>query len=175
MFCCAVSQEKLDEALKSFAKHAVDGKITRQAFKTILAGIMYDELADQVFDSFDRDKNGYMDLDEYLTMMGVTHGGTVQQKLNASFDLFDKNGDGTLSRDEIREMFILIIKQKRVAQGKPVVKGETLEAREMAIIEGVIEAVFKEVDIDHNGVLDRAEYLRGFSEHPEICGFFNQF
>ena len=82
-----------------------------------------------------------MDLREYLMMMGgefyflkkqpsihsihtlknkkyhlsiiylVTHGGTIEQKLKASFEMFDKDGNGELSKVEVREMFMLIVNQ----------------------------------------------------------------
>jgi Ca2+-binding EF-hand superfamily protein len=97
--------------IKCFKKHAnSEGKISKDSFKKILAGVMHEDLAAQVFDSFDRDHSGTMDVKEYLAMMGVSHGGTIEQKLRASFELFDKNGDGVLSKDEIRDMFISIVK-----------------------------------------------------------------
>jgi hypothetical protein len=89
-----------------------------------------------------------MDIHEYLALMGVTFGGTTEQKLKgthqfstplfkvalniffannilefdndihflklcfvASFEIFDKNGDGVLSRDEVRSMLVMVVKQ----------------------------------------------------------------
>lgn len=57
----AVPQEKFDIVLKSFKKHAnADGRISREGFKKILDGVMHPELADKVFDSFDRDHNKFV-------------------------------------------------------------------------------------------------------------------
>ena len=110
---------------------------------------MHEELCDQVFDSFDRDHSGALDVKEYLMMMGVTHGGTIDQKLRASFDLFDKNGDGVLCKAEIREMFVSIVKQKRAAERfratgiRTAAADEPVDAKALAAIDGVINTVFE--------------------------------
>ncbi|KAH3761242.1 hypothetical protein Pelo_6934 [Pelomyxa schiedti] len=175
-------QEKFDVVLKSFQKHADrNGKISSAAFKQILDGVMHPDLADKVFASFDRDNSGTMDVREYLAMMGVTHGGTLEQKLNASFELFDKNGDGVLSKEEIREMFVMIVKQKRTATnmrksaGSAAASAVELDDKAMAAINSVINTVFDRIDVDRNGTIDRDEFLNGFAKHPDVCGFFKQF
>eukprot|EP01105_Mastigella_eilhardi_P021994 TRINITY_DN5381_c0_g4_i1.p1 TRINITY_DN5381_c0_g4~~TRINITY_DN5381_c0_g4_i1.p1 ORF type:complete len:199 (+),score=46.55 TRINITY_DN5381_c0_g4_i1:62-658(+) len=176
-----IPPEKYSVVMKSFKTHmTTDSKITREGFKKILEGVLQPELVDQVFDSFDRDHNGYMDVREYLAMMGVTYGGTLDQKLNASFELFDKNGDGGLSREEVRDMFLMIVKQKRAAQsfmktGARVPMNQPLDTKAMTAIEKVIDTVFDRVDRDKNGSIDRHEFMLGFSEHPDVCGFFKQF
>eukprot|EP01106_Pelomyxa_sp_JSP_P015350 TRINITY_DN525_c0_g1_i1.p1 TRINITY_DN525_c0_g1~~TRINITY_DN525_c0_g1_i1.p1 ORF type:complete len:203 (+),score=59.79 TRINITY_DN525_c0_g1_i1:54-611(+) len=168
----SLPKEKFTVVYTSFKKHAgKDGKITRETFKEILAGVMHPELADKVFDSFDRDHSNSMDVREYLSMMGVTHGGSLEQKLEASFELFDKNGDGVLDRSEIRDMFIMIVKQKQRARGA----SDQLDKAAMTAIDSVIDQVFDKVDTDRSGAIDRAEFKNGFSQHPEVCGFFKQF
>ncbi|KAH3762805.1 hypothetical protein Pelo_5347 [Pelomyxa schiedti] len=188
-------QDKLDQVCEGFRKYSgKDGRISRENFRKIVDGVMHQELADkvffepfqffnpllQVFDSFDRDHSNTMDIHEYLSMMGVTHGGTLEQKLNASFDLFDKNGDGVLSKEEIKEMFVMIVKQKKRAltlarTGSGALTSEPLDAASLAAIDGVVETIFEQADADHNGTLDRGEFIAGFSAHPEVCGFFKQF
>jgi len=59
-----------------------------------------------------------MDVYEYMALMGVTFGGTIEQKLQASFEIFDKDGNGQLSKDEVRQMLIMVVKQVTRAQLK---------------------------------------------------------
>lgn len=47
----------------------------------------------------------------YALSYSVTYGKSVEQKLKASFEIFDKNGDGKLTKEEVRNMFILILQQ----------------------------------------------------------------
>lgn len=59
-----------------------------------------------------------MDVREYMALMGVTFGGTIDQKLRASFEIFDRNGDGSLSKDEVRQMLTMVVRQVTRAQLK---------------------------------------------------------
>eukprot|EP00029_Vermamoeba_vermiformis_P006964 TRINITY_DN2877_c0_g1_i1.p1 TRINITY_DN2877_c0_g1~~TRINITY_DN2877_c0_g1_i1.p1 ORF type:complete len:144 (+),score=30.14 TRINITY_DN2877_c0_g1_i1:36-467(+) len=115
-----IPPEKSKLIFKSFEKSAHGSKISRENFLKIMDnhGVMERDLANQVFDSFDRDGNGDMDLEEYMALMGVTFGGNIEQKLRASFEIFDKNGDGVLSKDEVRRMLVMVVKQVTRAQLK---------------------------------------------------------
>ncbi|KAH3756045.1 hypothetical protein Pelo_12164 [Pelomyxa schiedti] len=172
----AIPPDKFDVVVKSFNTHAgKDGRITKPAFMTILSGVMCADLADKVFESFDRDGSGFMDVREYLAMMGVTHGGTLEQKLEASYQLFDKDGDGRVTRDEVREMFIMVVKQKRVARTGGSTASVVLDKTAMDAINQVVETIFTKVDTDRSGWLSKEEFMVGFTKNPDVCGFFKQF
>ena len=104
----------------------------------------------------------------------VTRGGTIEQKLSASFKMFDTDGNGTLDPSEVREMFTLIINQRRAAQnpGKPL---EPMDPKIVASINSVVREVFEKVDKNKSGSISLEEFMAGFNEYPEICGFFKQF
>jgi Ca2+-binding EF-hand superfamily protein len=59
-----------------------------------------------------------MDVREYMALMGVTFGGSMDQKLKASFEIFDRNGDGSLSKEEVRQMLTMVVRQVTRAQLK---------------------------------------------------------
>ena len=46
------------------------------------------------------DGNGVVSFTEFLTTMSISAKGSVDDKLNWSFNLYDTNGDGTISRKE---------------------------------------------------------------------------
>eukprot|EP01106_Pelomyxa_sp_JSP_P011910 TRINITY_DN3174_c0_g1_i3.p1 TRINITY_DN3174_c0_g1~~TRINITY_DN3174_c0_g1_i3.p1 ORF type:complete len:190 (-),score=90.75 TRINITY_DN3174_c0_g1_i3:93-578(-) len=161
-----MTKEQYEEVMKAYKKAATkDGRITRQAFVEMHQGQMPTARAEQMFDSFDKDKSGSIDVREYLSLMGVSQSGTPEQKLAASFDLFDKNGDGHLSKEEVKTLFTMTAKQK---------KG-TLDAKTLAMIDKTVTVVFEKVDKDKSGNIDRKEFLEGFSAQPELCGFFKQY
>lgn len=168
--------------MKSFKKYAgKDNKITESAFIVAVSESMDEDLARKVFASFDADHNGTLEIDEYLTMMGVLHWGSIEQKLKASFSLFDKNGDGQLSPKEINEMFVSMVKQKRAGELSEKTKTKvltstiTLSEKDLDSINRVVLTVFEKVDTDKSGEIDYQEFITGFTTHPDICGFFKQF
>jgi Ca2+-binding EF-hand superfamily protein len=179
-----IPPEKSKLIFKSFEKSAHGGKISRENFIKIMDnhGVMETELANQVFDSFDRDGNGDMDMDEYMTLMGVTFGGNIEQKLRASFEIFDKNGDGVLSKEEVKKMLVMVVKQVtraqlKARQGKKVSGSTQIEIDENghAKLNTILDDIFNKVDANHDGLIDINEFIHGFADHPEICGFFKQF
>jgi len=45
---------------------------------------------------FDNNKNGILEWDELIAGFTILIPGTEKEKLKASFEIFDKNGDGNL-------------------------------------------------------------------------------
>eukprot|EP01122_Echinamoeba_exundans_P005205 TRINITY_DN15373_c0_g1_i1.p1 TRINITY_DN15373_c0_g1~~TRINITY_DN15373_c0_g1_i1.p1 ORF type:complete len:212 (+),score=73.56 TRINITY_DN15373_c0_g1_i1:38-637(+) len=178
-----ISEDKMKLIIKSFKKQAKNDRITREKFVEIMAkhGVMDAELSTQVFDSFDRDHSNSMDVREYMALMGVTFGGSMDQKLKASFEIFDRNGDGSLSKDEVRQMLTMVVRQVTRAQLKAKTKnvsGATpieIDEAAAAKIEEILNQIFEKIDTDKSGSIDVNEFIKGFSEHPDICGFFKQF
>lgn len=55
-----------------------------------------------VFDAFDRNSNGVVDLREFVSGFGLLTSGSSFDKLALAFDLFDTDGDGCISRSEMQ-------------------------------------------------------------------------
>ena len=59
------------------------------------------------FRVFDDDNSGTMDFTEYMMAINATSLNTPEDKLNWMFDVFDKDGGGTISSDEIKDLLML--------------------------------------------------------------------
>lgn len=177
----SLTESDYKKLVKSFKKTAKKGKINEAEFVACFDGIIDEATAVNVFRAFDSDHSGSLDADEYLMMMGVTNFGTTEQKLKASFTLFDRNGDEVLSKEEVKEMLISVVKQRITLQhlnstGKHIsVDSVILDAKDVETIVKIVEEVFFKVDADRSGSIDYQEFVKGFSEHPDVCNFFKQF
>jgi Ca2+-binding EF-hand superfamily protein len=60
--------------------------------------------AERLFHVLDADRNGVLDVREFLHGLGLLTRGSLPEKIRLSFDLFDANGDGRISRGELTEM-----------------------------------------------------------------------
>lgn len=62
------------------------------------------DFAALAFKVFDKDGNGTISFEEFLMSYAIhSDTATQEEKLSFTFDLYDLNGDGTLSKDEIAE------------------------------------------------------------------------
>lgn len=98
--------KKLDEWLRFFNSRFPDGKVNREEFVAIYREKWNcpgdaSDLCDHVFRHYDRDGNGSIDFRELMTALSASVKGSIVEKLQWTFKLYDINGDGCLSRGEV--------------------------------------------------------------------------
>ncbi len=102
------SEAELCTWYQSFLKECPSGKISKQQFEGIYASFFPNadptEYARHVFRSFDTNADGTLDFKEYIVALHLTSGGKTLQKLEWAFALYDVDGNGTISNNEILEI-----------------------------------------------------------------------
>ena len=66
--------------------------------------VMSDQEVEQMFKAVDTDNSGFIDYSEFVIAASNQTSLTSQEKLHAAFKMFDKDGSGIISADEIREV-----------------------------------------------------------------------
>ncbi|CAH0002356.1 unnamed protein product [Clonostachys byssicola] len=105
-----LSQQEIDdykEAFQLFDKDG-DGEITTAEIGEIMKSLglnpSEDELED-ILNEVDVDKNGSVDFNEFVAMMSRKHqSADPDQELRDAFNVFDRDGTGTISRDELKNV-----------------------------------------------------------------------
>ncbi|TMW58082.1 hypothetical protein Poli38472_013556 [Pythium oligandrum] len=169
------------EVFERFAEYAdEEGLLHRQAFdkcfgeiieaasqpRTEVERLRAKVVADRLFDVFDRDHNGRIDFSELASGLSVLCKGARDAKVKAAFRLYDFNGDGFISLDEMIRYLTSIFKVLYEVQ--PQMKNETgVSAEELGAI--TAEQAFMEADLNHDGKLSYDEFLTWYNS-PSQAG-----
>ncbi|CAD8061662.1 unnamed protein product [Paramecium primaurelia] len=62
------------------------------------------QMVDDIFDKVDTNKSGFVDFTEFITSAANEEKLLNKQRLQQAFNMFDTNGDGQISRDELQEI-----------------------------------------------------------------------
>lgn len=144
-----VSYERISNSIKR------DGVIDMEEFQSAL-GVQHGPLvARRLFEVFDRNSDHVLTFEEFVTgLSAFSARATPQEKLIASFKLYDLDGDGSISREELAELLRATISESIV-----------LPEEELQMI---VDATFAEADADHDGRIGFADYAQMAERNPGL-------
>merc|ERR1712083_403563 len=135
-------RDGLAKVFKAFDKNG-DGKLSMQEVKDgyldHYGKIMSDEEVEQMFNAVDTDKSGFIDYSEFVVAAMNESQLTTNDKLQAAFKMFDKDGSGVISPDEIKEVLAF---------------GGTNQ-----LTKDSIDAIIKQVDENGDGEISYEEFV----------------
>ncbi|XP_077400208.1 Kv channel-interacting protein 4 isoform X2 [Vanacampus margaritifer] len=103
-----------------------------------------------LFNAFDTDHNGSVSFEDFVMGLSILLRGTIQEKLNWAFNLYDINKDGYITKEEMLD----IMKAIYDMMGKctyPVLKEETPRQH--------VEVFFQKMDKNKDGVVTIDEFI----------------
>lgn len=166
-----LKQIPVDDGLRSLKTSAVDGKLTREQFLAAYGALLEarnievpnDEVRNAVFDLFDRDENNIVDMMELICGISLLCSGSEDDKIHAVFNVFDENGDGFISMDEMFKFLTSVFKVVLTPNVLGVMNsmGVTVESAEDLASVTSLEC-FKTADLNHDGKLSITEFKTWF-------------
>nr|CAB3241162.1 calaxin [Phallusia mammillata] len=162
---CQKHYNKLEvEALIVSYQDLVGGsKMDRSLFREILHrkfNMTDDILMDRVFKAFDKDSDSIISMSEWVEGLSIFLRGTVEEKTDYAFNVYDLNGDGYISREEMFQMLKSCL-----------IKQPTEEDPDEGI-KDLVEMALKKMDYDRDNRLSRADFKKAIEEDDLLLEAF---
>jgi len=177
---CQLKEVHVKVAADVFKAAAVDGKFTRDQFFAAHSKLLdsegvshpSDAVKNAVFDLFDRDDNGIVDMMEIVCGISLLCKGGDEEKVEAVFVCFDATGDGFITQEEM-VLFLTTVFQvictpavMEAVNATGVVVDSTADMAAATAAE-----CFEQADVNHDGKLSLDEFKKWFygeRDHPDV-------
>eukprot|EP00347_Sterkiella_histriomuscorum_P010876 403374581 len=157
--------DELFEFTKRFESQAVNHKLSHKNYRESLGIIGIESLSfmcDRMFKVMDKDKDGYITLEEYLNYTDALLYGTEDEKLKQSFELLDEHGRGRITFHEFRKIVGSFAQMWSAALAKP-----------MPINPRFIARIFQMLSQDKE-YFDLNDFMRAMKVHPDMLFWFSK-
>jgi len=164
---------RVQDVLAEAQEHAdEDGDLSREAFRRVFNKYLKRDsresfaagtaLLDQLFGLFDADGNHIVDSAELAAGLTVLCGGPVNSKAQAAFELFDADGDGFISLEEMTDYLHSVFRvMLHVDADAAAALPDGASVLDLAA--STAHAAFVDCDLNHDGQLSVQEFTKWFA------------
>ncbi|XP_053693208.1 Kv channel-interacting protein 4-like [Sabethes cyaneus] len=149
------TEDEIKRIYRGFKAECPTGIVKEETFKGIYSqffplGASSGQYAHYVFNSIDLDRNGSLSFEEFVANLSILLRGTVDEKLQWTFSLYDINGDGCITKEEMKEIVTAIYElMGKVPEG----------CEEEQAIKDKVERLFEKMDRNCDGKITLDEFI----------------
>ncbi|KAL3848392.1 hypothetical protein ACJMK2_019251 [Sinanodonta woodiana] len=131
-------------------------ELTTKQFKQVYDSLFQGdatEFAEHVFRSFDTNRNGTVDFKEFIIGLCISGSSNFHSKLRWAFNMYDINGDGFITKDEMQQIIMAVYKMMNCTT-----------SGHMKPPERLTEELFSSVDCNQDQRISWEEFQEGASK-----------
>ncbi|XP_019763289.1 Kv channel-interacting protein 4 isoform X3 [Dendroctonus ponderosae] len=149
------TQEEIKKIYRGFKAECPTGVVREDTFKMIYAqffpqGVNSSQYAHYVFNTLDQDHSGLISFEDFVQNLSILSRGTLEEKLRWAFSLYDINGDGYITREEMTEI-VSSIYDLMGKLAEPCIEDDTVKEK--------VDRIFQKMDKNQDGVVTLDEFL----------------
>ena len=162
------SEKKIKELFNTFSKDFPSGFISFDEYKKNYIKFVPkgDLFSEHLFRCTDTNKDEKVDFDEFLCMLNIASHNNVGEKIKWAFKMYDVDGSGTITRNEMIDIFSSIYK---TFDDKIKNKNKKITPEKQA------DDVFKSIDKNNDSLITLDEMFEAVQADEWIIQILNSF
>ncbi|KAJ3603548.1 hypothetical protein NHX12_028293 [Muraenolepis orangiensis] len=164
------TKKELQSLYRGFKNECPSGLVDEETFKSIYSQFFPQgdatTYAHFLFNAFDKDRNGSIRFEDFVIGLSVLLRGSVTEKLNWAFNLYDINKDGYITKEEM----LAIMKSIYDMMGRytyPCVRDEAPSEH--------VDKFFQKMDRNRDGVVTIEEFIETCQKDENIMNSMQLF
>ncbi|KZC08939.1 Kv channel-interacting protein 4 [Dufourea novaeangliae] len=158
------TEAELKRIYRGFKAECPTGVVREETFKCIYSqffpqGANTSQYAHYVFNTLDQDHSGILSFEDFVTGLSILSRGSIDEKLRWTFSLYDINGDGCITREEMTDIVTAVYE----LMGK--FSDPNLDHQG---VRDKVDRMFQKMDGNKDGVVTLSEFLEACRADPDI-------